>query len=189
MCMWLLAYLVILSKLKRPDTVTYNPLSSPTQVKSINEQHIFHQTVGKMSRGGRRGGGFSGRDLPPMGLTFADIQNMSREAAELYPVCFLLFVISILAKRTWPNRCYLYLESPGINESIGLDSRNLTRPNLNHRRRTKNLWITKRVRSSTKGIKILSRRNQKIGWYGYFNFYFLYPLLLYNINLMLANTD
>ena len=53
-----------------------------------------------MSRGGRRGGGFSGRDLPPMGLTFADIQNMSREAAELYPVCFLLFVISTLAKRT-----------------------------------------------------------------------------------------
>ena len=67
--------------------------SSPTQVKSINKQHIFHQAVGKMSRGGRRGGGFSGRDLPPMGLTFADIQNMSREAAELYPVCFLLLVI------------------------------------------------------------------------------------------------
>ena len=42
-----------------------------------------------MSRGGRwggRGGGFGGRELPPMGLTFADIQSMSREAAELYPV-------------------------------------------------------------------------------------------------------
>ena len=76
-----------------------------------------------------------------------------------------------------------------MNESIGLDFRNLTRPNLNHRRRTKNLWITKRVRSSTKSIKILSRRNQKIRWYGYFNFYFPNPLLLYNINSKLANTD
>ena len=75
------------------ETVTYNPLTSPTQVKSINKQHIFHQALRKMSRGGRRGGGFSGRDLPPMGLTFADIQNMSREAAELYPVCFLFSVI------------------------------------------------------------------------------------------------
>ena len=44
-----------------------------------------------MSRGDRRGGrssrgGFSAGNLPPMGLTFADIQNMSREAGELYPV-------------------------------------------------------------------------------------------------------
>ena len=50
----------------------------------------------RMSRGGRGGGrggfggssrgGFGPSNLPPMGLTFADIQNMSREASELYPV-------------------------------------------------------------------------------------------------------
>ncbi|KAL4245677.1 DNA-directed RNA polymerase III subunit [Abortiporus biennis] len=47
-----------------------------------------------MSRGGRGGGrggfgggrgGFGPSNLPPMGLTFADIQNMSREASALYP--------------------------------------------------------------------------------------------------------
>ncbi|KAL5480816.1 hypothetical protein ACEPAI_9756 [Sanghuangporus weigelae] len=44
-----------------------------------------------MSRGGRGGrlgggrGGFGSGNLPPMGLTFADIQNISREQAELYP--------------------------------------------------------------------------------------------------------
>jgi hypothetical protein len=51
----------------------------------------------RMSRGGGRGGrgwrgggrgGFSGAsNLPPMGLSFADIQNLSREASALYPVC------------------------------------------------------------------------------------------------------
>ena len=47
-----------------------------------------------MYRGGRDGGrgrgrgGFGGMsgNAPPMGLTFADIQNLSREATELYPV-------------------------------------------------------------------------------------------------------
>ena len=47
-----------------------------------------------MSRAGRGGGrgGFSGRasfganNPPPMGLTFADIQAMSREQSALYPV-------------------------------------------------------------------------------------------------------
>ncbi len=48
-----------------------------------------------MSRGGRGGGrgrggggrgGFGASNLPPMGLSFADIQNMSREATQLYPV-------------------------------------------------------------------------------------------------------
>jgi hypothetical protein len=47
-----------------------------------------------MSRGGGgRGGGRGGRGgfgggtaLPPMGLSFADIQNLSREATALYPV-------------------------------------------------------------------------------------------------------
>lgn len=43
------------------------------------------------SRGGRGSGrgGFGARGaagLPPMGLTFADIQSMSREATALYPV-------------------------------------------------------------------------------------------------------
>ncbi|KAF9009973.1 DNA-directed RNA polymerase III, subunit Rpc31 [Cyathus striatus] len=48
-----------------------------------------------MSRGGRGGGrggfrggrsGFpGGGNQPPMGLTFADLQNLSREATELYP--------------------------------------------------------------------------------------------------------
>lgn len=47
-----------------------------------------------MSRGGRGGrsgfggrGGFGGSGaLPPMGLTYADVQSMSREATALYPV-------------------------------------------------------------------------------------------------------
>ena len=48
-----------------------------------------------MSRGGRGGGRGGGRagfrgagpgGNPPMGLTFADIQAMSREADALYPV-------------------------------------------------------------------------------------------------------
>ncbi|KAI0064279.1 hypothetical protein BV25DRAFT_1914491 [Artomyces pyxidatus] len=48
-----------------------------------------------MSRGGRGGGrggfggggrgGFGANNLPPMGLTFADIQSMSREQSALYP--------------------------------------------------------------------------------------------------------
>ena len=47
-----------------------------------------------MSRGGRaatRGGfgsrgGFGTNNPPPMGLTFADVQAMSREQSALYPV-------------------------------------------------------------------------------------------------------
>lgn len=48
-----------------------------------------------MSRGGRGGrgrggfgrgrGGFAG-NMPPMGLTFADLQSLSREEDALYPV-------------------------------------------------------------------------------------------------------
>jgi DNA-directed RNA polymerase III subunit RPC7 len=51
-----------------------------------------------MSRGGRGGGrggfggggrgGFGQNNAPPMGLTFADIQSMSREPAALYPVSY-----------------------------------------------------------------------------------------------------
>ncbi|KIM46689.1 hypothetical protein M413DRAFT_260809 [Hebeloma cylindrosporum] len=42
---------------------------------------------GRGGRGGGRGrGGFGGASsLPPMGLTFADLQNLSREATALYP--------------------------------------------------------------------------------------------------------
>ncbi|PPR02000.1 hypothetical protein CVT24_011123 [Panaeolus cyanescens] len=43
---------------------------------------------GRGGRGGGRGGrgGFGGQNnAPPMGLTFADIQNLSREATALYP--------------------------------------------------------------------------------------------------------
>ncbi len=44
-----------------------------------------------MSRGGRgfgRGrGGFGASSMPPMGLTHADIQALSRDATEFYPVC------------------------------------------------------------------------------------------------------
>lgn len=45
-----------------------------------------------MSRGrggggrGRGRGGFGGGALPPMGLTFADLQSLSREATAMYPV-------------------------------------------------------------------------------------------------------
>lgn len=42
---------------------------------------------GRGGRGGGRGGFGGAATLPPMGLTFADIQNMSREATALYPVC------------------------------------------------------------------------------------------------------
>lgn len=46
---------------------------------------------GRGGRGGGRGGfgggrgGFSATNAPPMGLTFADIQSMSREPSALYP--------------------------------------------------------------------------------------------------------
>lgn len=44
-------------------------------------------------RGGGRGGFAGGATQPPMGLTFADLQNLSREATALYPVCFHSTVI------------------------------------------------------------------------------------------------
>lgn len=42
---------------------------------------------GRGGRGGGRGGFGGASNLPPMGLTFADLQNLSREATALYPVC------------------------------------------------------------------------------------------------------
>ena len=61
-----------------------------------------------MSRAGRGGsrGGFGGRTAfgannpPPMGLTFADIQAISREQSELYPVrlhsAYCTFILTVL---------------------------------------------------------------------------------------------
>jgi DNA-directed RNA polymerase III subunit RPC7 len=56
-----------------------------------------------MSRGGRGGrgrgfgrgrGGMGAGNMPPMGLTFADIQSLSREEDALYPVrCYTFCVI------------------------------------------------------------------------------------------------
>lgn len=42
---------------------------------------------GRGGRGGGRGGFGGAQTLPPMGLTFADIQNLSRDPTQLYPVC------------------------------------------------------------------------------------------------------
>ena len=71
---------------RRSVGVRKRPLSSSTSLSPT-----------RMSRGGGRGGrgwrgggrgGFGGAsNLPPMGLSFADIQNLSREASALYPVC------------------------------------------------------------------------------------------------------
>lgn len=55
---------------------------------------------GGRSRGGGRGGfrgrggGFGAGSMPPMGLTFADIQAMSREGDVLYPVRCINLVTS-----------------------------------------------------------------------------------------------
>ena len=47
---------------------------------------------GRGGRGGRGRGGFGGAsNVPPMGLTFADLHNLSREATALYPVCYRTF--------------------------------------------------------------------------------------------------
>lgn len=37
--------------------------------------------------GGGRGGSGVASNLPPIGLSFADIRSMWREASALYPVC------------------------------------------------------------------------------------------------------
>lgn len=44
---------------------------------------------GRGGRGGGRGGFGGAAALPPMGLTFADIQNLSRDPTQLYPVCII----------------------------------------------------------------------------------------------------
>ncbi|ETW78090.1 hypothetical protein HETIRDRAFT_325316 [Heterobasidion irregulare TC 32-1] len=56
---------------------------------------------GRGGRGGGRGGfggggrgGFGAGNLPPMGLTFADIQSMSREQSALYPAVEVLPVLT-----------------------------------------------------------------------------------------------
>jgi hypothetical protein len=59
--------------------------------RSLSTKQCFVCTMSRAGRGGGRGG-FGGRNtfgannLPPMGLTFADIQAISREQSVLYPV-------------------------------------------------------------------------------------------------------
>lgn len=91
--------------------ISLTTANNPTIASSINFAHLtvcrhcriffcssltlpVYLTI-SMSRGGRGGGrgrggrgGFGGLsgNVPPMGLTFADLQNLSREATELYPV-------------------------------------------------------------------------------------------------------
>jgi len=53
-------------------------------------------------RGGRAGGrgGFGGATaLPPMGLSFADIQNLSRDPTQFYPVRIRFILCMSLTKR------------------------------------------------------------------------------------------
>jgi hypothetical protein len=70
--------------------------------------NAFVYTMSRAGRGGGRGG-FGGRNTfgtnnpPPMGLTFADIQAISREQSALYPVrlhsassTFILTVLRII---------------------------------------------------------------------------------------------
>jgi DNA-directed RNA polymerase III subunit RPC7 len=53
---------------------------------------------GRGGRGGGRGS-FGGSNNPlPMGLAFADLQNLSREASALYPVCSCTLLISNILK-------------------------------------------------------------------------------------------
>lgn len=59
--------------------------------RSLSTKQCFVCTMSRAGRGGGRGG-FGGRNTfgannpPPMGLTFADIQAISREQSALYPV-------------------------------------------------------------------------------------------------------
>ena len=48
---------------------------------------MFRSRGGRGRGGGR--GGFGAGNPPPMGLSFADIQAISREATEMYPVCHI----------------------------------------------------------------------------------------------------
>lgn len=64
----------------------------------VPQSYSYLREIFKMSRGGRGGGGRGGfgrgrggfgggaSSMPPMGLTFADIQSLSREEDALYPV-------------------------------------------------------------------------------------------------------
>jgi hypothetical protein len=77
--------------------------------RSLSNKQCFVCTMSRAGRGGGRGG-FGGRNTfggannpPPMGLTFADIQAISREQSALYPVrlhsgscTFILTVLRII---------------------------------------------------------------------------------------------
>jgi hypothetical protein len=84
-------------------------------VDSINSLLIYRVPKSSMSRGrGGSRGGFAGRasNPPPMGLTFADIQAISREQSALYPVRTLssscTFILTRL-RNTFPSLMNLFL--------------------------------------------------------------------------------
>lgn len=57
---------------------------------NILTYYSYHPTT--MSRGGRGGGRFGGSNMPPMGLTFQDLQLMRKDATELYPTTKLKYM-------------------------------------------------------------------------------------------------
>lgn len=63
--------------------------------------YLCKMSRGRGGRGGRGGarGGFGGAAaLPPMGLSFADIQNLSRDPTQLYPVRISLLINILLTR-------------------------------------------------------------------------------------------
>ena len=62
------------------SSTTISPRISPTRMQECLVGG------GRGWRGGS-GGGFGGASNSPMGLSFADLQNLSREVSALYPVC------------------------------------------------------------------------------------------------------
>lgn len=79
--------------LKRPEIEKCSTLRFASKRPCPRLTYSMSRGGGRGGRGGGRGGigggrgGFGAGNLPPMGLTFADIQSMSREATALYPVC------------------------------------------------------------------------------------------------------
>lgn len=73
--------------------------------RSLSTKQCFVYSMSRAGRGGGRGG-FGGRNTfgtnnpPPMGLTFADIQAISREQSALYPVrlhsAYSTFILTVL---------------------------------------------------------------------------------------------
>jgi hypothetical protein len=77
--------------------------------------------MSRTARGGSRGGfggrpSFGSNNPPPMGLTFADIQAMSREQSALYPVCprspLYTFILTAL------RMCFVAPRAPPCTDRI-----------------------------------------------------------------------